>query len=353
MILVLQKKASQDHVAAVCAWLERINLTPQVLQNASGTVVSVKEEVSELPAHLFTQIPYVDKVIRLHSQATVATSATLSPIELANGLRIGGGYAPVVMAGPCSVEGKAHILHTANRVKESGAKILRGGAFKPRTSPYDFQGLGLEGLQYLDEARKSTGLPVVSEVMAPEHVEMAEPYIDILQVGTRNMYNYELLKEIGKSRHPVLLKRALSATITEWLDAAEYILSAGNLKVILCERGIRTFETQTRNTLDLSAVAVLKKMCSLPVVVDPSHGTGRKDIVQVMSRAAIASGADGLIIEVHDNPTQALSDGPQAISPELLRDIINESQQIYALFHGTKRSDCAAPVDASRSMVNR
>ena len=342
MILVLQKMANQDHVSAVCAWLERMNLTPQVMQNASGTVISVQEDVSELPGHLFSQIPHVDKVIRLHGQAKLATSGQAPAIiELPNGVRIGEGCAPVVIAGPCSVEGKANILHAANRVKEAGAKLLRGGAYKPRTSPYEFQGLGVEGFKYLDEARQASGLPVVSEVMAPEHVETAEKYIDILQVGARNMYNYELLKELGKSSHPVLLKRALSGTIAEWLDAAEYIMSGGNMRVLLCERGIRTFETQTRNTLDLSAVAVLKRLTTLQVIVDPSNGTGRKDLVQIMSRAAIACGADGLMIEVHENPAQAFCDGPQAISPEVLREIVDESQMIYSMFSPAARTGCA------------
>ena len=333
MILVVQKKASQEQVAAICSRLERMNLTAQVLQNGGGTIIAVQEDVTEIPSHIFSQIPYVEKVLRLQSQASLACSAMVPAVELSNGVRIGDGCPPVIIAGPCSVEGKAQILHTAHRVKESGAKMLRGGAFKPRTSPYEFQGLGLEGLKYLDEARKATGLPVVSEVMASEHVEPAENYIDVLQVGARNMYNYELLKELGKSKHPVLLKRALSATISEWLDAAEYIMSAGNMKVILCERGIRTFETQTRNTLDLSAVAVLKKMTSLPVVVDPSHGTGRRDLVQVMSRAAIAAGADGLIIEVHDCPDHSFSDGAQSITPESLKEIVSDSQKIHAVFN--------------------
>lgn len=333
MILILQKNTGQEQVADICARLERMNLTGQPTKSGKRTVIAVLEDVSQLPSHIFSQLPFVEKVVRVQSQASLASS-TLSPaIELRNGLRIGAGEAPIVIAGPCSVEGQAHIIHTAKRVKEAGAKMLRGGAYKPRTSPYEFQGLGLEGLKYLDEARQATGLPVVSEVMAAEHVELAEPFIDVLQVGARNMYNYDLLKELGKSEHPVLLKRALSATISEWLNACEYIMSAGNTRVILCERGIRTFETQTRNTLDLSAVAVLKAACSLPVLVDPSHGTGRRDIVRTMSRAAIASGADGLIIEVHDCPEQAFSDGSQAITPDVLKEIVQDTQQIYALFN--------------------
>lgn len=333
MILVVQKKASQEQLAAVCARLQRMNLSAEVLQSGASTIVAVREDVSEIPSHLFSQIPYVEKVLRLQSQASIAGSALIPPIEISSGVRIGDGCAPLIMAGPCSVEGQAQILHSAMRVKEAGAKVLRGGAFKPRTSPYEFQGLGIEGLKYLDEARKTSGLPVVSEVMGADQVELVAGHVDVLQVGARNMYNYELLKELGKCNSPVLLKRALSATIGEWLDAAEYIMSAGNMKVILCERGIRTFETQTRNTLDLSAVAVLKKMTALPVVVDPSHATGRRDLVQVMSRAAIASGADGLIIEVHDCPDHSFSDAQQAITPETLKDIVADSHKLYALFN--------------------
>lgn len=333
MILVLQKEASQECVAGILARLTELKLSGQVMHTAAGTVVGILEDCSHIPSRQLSKIPGVIKLFGMQEQAGIATTALIPPLELNNGLKIGAGLPPVIMAGPCSVESQTHILEAASRVRDAGAKILRGGAFKPRTSPYDFQGLGLDGLKYLDEARKASGLPVISEVMTPEHVAPAEPLIDILQVGARNMYNYELLKELGKSKHPVLLKRGLSATISEWLSAAEYIMSAGNMQVILCERGIRSFETETRNTLDLSAVAVLKRSCSLPVVVDPSHGTGRRDLIRVMSRAAIACGADGLLIEVHDAPQQALSDGHQAISTEKLRDIVQDSQQIFSLLN--------------------
>lgn len=342
MILVLQKKSSQECVAAVCARLRELGLTGQVMHTAAGIVVAILEDCSHISSHQLTKIPAVVKLIRLQHQASIATSAIIPHVELNNGLRIGEGLAPVIMAGPCSVESQSHIVQSALKVRDAGAKVLRGGAFKPRTSPYEFQGLGLEGLQYLDDARKASGLPVISEIMGPEHVALAEPLIDILQVGARNMYNYELLKELGKSSHPVLLKRGLSATISEWLNAAEYIMSAGNMKVILCERGIRSFETETRNTLDLSAVAVLKKSCSLPVIVDPSHGTGRRDLVRVMSRAAIACGADGLLIEVHDFPQEALSDGHQAISSDELKEIVQDAQRIFAAVN-------PAPLPASSS----
>ncbi len=210
---------------------------------------------------------------------------------------------------------------------------MRGGAYKPRTSPYDFQGLGLDGFKFLYEAKQLTGLPIVSEVMSAKQIELAEPFVDIFQIGARNMYNYELLKEVGRTRRPVLLKRGLTATIQELLCAAEYILLEGNTQVILCERGIRTFETHTRNTLDLSAVAVLKSLVPLPVIVDPSHGTGRRELIRPMSRAAIACGADGLLIEVHDHPCDALSDGDQAITSATLKEIIADVHKIHsALF---------------------
>ncbi|MBX9686192.1 MAG: 3-deoxy-7-phosphoheptulonate synthase [Candidatus Obscuribacterales bacterium] len=333
MILILQKEASQEQVEAICCALERMKLTGEALSSGGGTVITVLEDVTEISSHVFSQLPGVEKVVRVQGEAKLATKIGLPLIELKNGVRFGAGQAPVVIGGPCSVEGQAQILHNARRVKDAGARMLRGGAYKPRSSPYEFQGLGLEALQYLAEASQQTSLPVVSEVMTPEQVELALSFVDMLQVGARNMYNYELLKELGKSSHPILLKRAFSATISEWLNAAEYIMSGGNQKVILCERGIRTFETATRNTLDLSAVAVVKKSSSLPVLVDPSHGTGRKDLVRVMSRAAIACGADGLIIEVHDCPEKAFSDGHQAITPEMLKEIVIDTQQIHALFN--------------------
>jgi len=227
-----------------------------------------------------------------------------------------GGDKIVVIAGPCSVESREQLLEVASEVKEAGADMIRGGAFKPRTLPYSFQGLEEEGLKILAEARKMTGLPVVTEVVAPEDVELVESYADVLQIGARNMQNYPLLKKVGKAGKPVMLKRALSATIEEWLGAAEYILAGGNGDVILCERGLRTFGKLTRFTLDLTAVPLLKEVTHLPVVVDPSHGTGHRALVAPMSRAAVAAGADGLIVEVHNEPEKALSDGAQSLRPE-------------------------------------
>ena len=244
-------------------------------------------------------------------------------------VRLGTGT-PFVIAGPCSVESREHVIDAARSVAAAGAKMLRGGAFKPRTSPYDFQGLGADALRFLREASEISGLPVVSEVMSAQQIELAAPFVDVFQIGARNMQNFELLREVGKTRHPVLLKRGMSATLSEFLNAAEYILLEGNTNVILCERGIRTFETYTRNTLDLSAVAALKQLTPLPVLVDPSHGTGRADLIRPLSRAAIACGADGLMIEVHDRAGEAKSDGAQAITSFALAEIIADLNKIYS-----------------------
>jgi 3-deoxy-7-phosphoheptulonate synthase len=244
-----------------------------------------------------------------------------------NGVTVGGRDV-VVMAGPCSVESEAQVLEVADAVKGSGAKILRGGAYKPRTSPYAFQGLKEQGLRYLAEARKRTGLPVVTEVLETESVEVVAEYSDILQIGARNIQNFTLLRRVGEIGKPVLLKRGMATSIQEFLLSAEYILSAGNPNVILCERGIRTFETATRFTLDLNAVPVLKKLCHLPVVVDPSHGTGHWDLVAPMAKGAVACGADGLIIEVHPRPEEALSDGPQSLKPSKFAQLMRELRPV-------------------------
>jgi 3-deoxy-7-phosphoheptulonate synthase len=246
-----------------------------------------------------------------------------------NGVKIGGDRV-IIMAGPCSVESREQVLEAAIVVKAGGAQILRGGAFKPRTLPYSFQGLGEEGLQLLDEARKETGLPIVTEVMDADKVELVASYADILQIGTRNMQNFPLLKEVGRSDKPVMLKRGMSATINEWLGCAEYILAEGNPNVILCERGIRTFETITRNTVDISAVPILHMISHLPVIVDPSHGTGSRSLVPPMSMAAIAAGADGVMVEVHPHPEEALCDGAQSLSPDDFKSFIQDIKPIIA-----------------------
>lgn len=251
-----------------------------------------------------------------------------------DGVKIGGDK-PVIMAGPCAVESREQLMETARAVRAAGATILRGGAYKPRTSPYSFQGLGEEGLKLLAEAREETGLRIVTEMMGLEQMDSVMEYTDIIQIGARNMQNYPLLSAIGELDKPVMLKRGMSATIREWLLAAEYIMNAGNHQVILCERGIRTFSEKTRNTLDLSSIPLVKELSHLPVIADPSHGTGLKDLVAPMSKAAIACGADGLIVEVHPNPEEALSDGPQSLRPEEFEELMQELSLIDSSLGGS------------------
>ena len=249
-------------------------------------------------------------------------------IVAVDGVRVGEDF--VVIAGPCSVETEEQTIITAQKVKEAGANMLRGGAFKPRTSPYDFQGLGLKGLKILEKAKRETGLPVVTEVTDPRDVSWVSEYADVLQIGTRNMQNFSLLQEVGKAKKPVLLKRGMHSTLKEWLHCAEYILAGGNPNVILCERGIRTFETYTRNTLDLSIVPSIKEVSHLPIIVDPSHGTGRLSLIQSMSLAAAAAGADGIMIEVHHNPCEALCDKDQAMPPDVFAKMMQKLQILQA-----------------------
>jgi 3-deoxy-7-phosphoheptulonate synthase len=332
LILVLRRDLTSEQLELVQDAVARLGLSGRLIPSSGTRLLVITEEVSTFPSHVFSRLPGVEKIFRVNGQCSLVLDKGDFSIKFRDGVTIGKSR-PVVIAGPCSVEGEADIAHIARRVKESGATMLRGGAYKPRSSPYDFQGLGIDGLKYISEAGRSNGLPVVSEIMAASHIEKAHPYIDMFQIGTRNMYNYDLLKEVGRTRVPVLLKRGMSATLQEFLNAAEYIMLEGNLQVVLCERGIRTFETHTRNTLDLAAVAALKTMTGLPVIVDPSHGTGRKELVDPMSRAAIACGADGLIIEVHDQPDQAYSDGDQAITPDTLTKIVRDANQIYDLLN--------------------
>lgn len=348
MILLFKGRSGEKNAAGAQEKLDQLGLKSQIFVGADTTMVAVLDDVSTMPSHLFSQLPGCDKVVRTQSQCSLVFKEGAPSVQVGSRLTIGGNSKPVVIAGPCSVEGQTQVLNLAKAVKDSGADMLRGGAFKPRSSPYDFQGLGEDGLKYLAEARAATGLPVVSEVMSIEQVALAEPYVDMFQIGARNMYNYDLLREVGRSRRPVLLKRGMSATIQEFLNAAEYILLEGNMQVILCERGIRTFETHTRNTLDLGAVAALKAMTPLPVIVDPSHATGRRELIRPMSRAAIACGADGLLIEVHESPEQALSDGEQAITPTLLRDIIKDMQIIHEAFAGRETKQPAMAASAQQ-----
>ena len=250
------------------------------------------------------------------------TIVNVGGVEVGNGL--------VIIAGPCSVESEKQTLETALAVKAAGADMMRGGAFKPRTSPYAFQGLGLQGLKILEKAREETGLPIVTEVIDPRDVSWVAEFADVLQIGTRNMQNFALLKEVGKSGRPALLKRGMYSTLEEWLNCAEYILSEGNPDVILCERGIRTFEKYTRNTLDLSAVPAIKELTHLPIIIDPTHSTGRLSLIAPMSSAAVAAGADGLIIEVHNKPEEALCDADQALTPEMFSDVMSQVRPLKA-----------------------
>ncbi len=339
MILVLRPDATEHLIEQIRSKLAEYNLDSQSLRSSERTIIMVQSDTGALPTHIFQQLDGVEKVVNLSSRTPLVADPKLGRIDFDNSLdqcRFVPENTPTIIAGPCSIEGQEKIIELAKALKAAGATMLRGGAFKPRTSPYDFSGLGKAGLEYLREARQITKLPIVSEVMSAEQVEIAEPLIDMFQIGARNMYNYELLKEVGKSQKPVLLKRAMSATIDEFLQAAEYILLQGNLQVALCERGIRSFETRTRNTLDLSAVPLLKDLTSLPVIVDPSHGTGRRDLVQRMSRAAIACGADGVMLEVHISPDQSISDSDQSIDIYTLQAIVADLGKIHAaLFQRT------------------
>ncbi|HSE04866.1 MAG TPA: 3-deoxy-7-phosphoheptulonate synthase [Methylomirabilota bacterium] len=330
MIIVLKSGISDVDVADVCRRITEMGYGPHVIRGEFKTIVAaVGEERGRADLRLLEALETVDSVMPVQQPFKLASRevrAESSEVRI-NGVTVGGRDV-VVMAGPCSVESEAQVLEVAEAVKEAGARVLRGGAYKPRTSPYAFQGLKEQGLRYLAEARKRTGLPVVTEVLETESVEVVAEYSDILQIGARNIQNFTLLRRVGEIGKPVLLKRGMATSIQEFLLSAEYILSAGNPNVILCERGIRTFETATRFTLDLNAVPVLKKLCHLPVVVDPSHGTGHWDLVAPMAKASVACGADGLIIEVHPRPEEALSDGPQSLKPSKFAQLMRELRPV-------------------------
>nr|WP_245523166.1 3-deoxy-7-phosphoheptulonate synthase [Thermosediminibacter oceani] len=326
---MMQKNATEDQIKKVCEMVENAGLGVHLSRGTDITIIGVIGDRRLLADKPIERMDGVEKTVSIMEPYKLA-SRTFHPEPTV--IKVGdvsiGGDEFVVMAGPCAVESREQLLETAEMVKKCGAKILRGGAFKPRTSPYSFQGLGEEGLKILAEARERTGLPVVTEVTSTEAVNTVAEYADILQIGARNMQNFQLLKAVGRTGKPVLLKRGMSATIEEWLNAAEYIMNEGNFQVILCERGIRTFEPMTRNTLDLSAVPIIKNISHLPVIVDPSHGTGHWRWVTPMSRAALAAGADGLIIEVHPNPQEALSDGSQSLKPENFMLLCEELKKI-------------------------
>ena len=331
-IIVIRPDSSEEDIRHILKKLESKGLKAHVSRGTERTIVGVigdTSKVTEDEENAIRAMAGVENVLRIVKPYKLASrDFRKEPTEIdISGVVIGGNKIQV-MAGPCSVENRSGLMAVAEKVKEAGASFLRGGAFKPRTSPYSFQGLGEEGLEYLAEAKKKTGLLIITELMDPRDLDIILKYTDIVQIGTRNMQNFRLLLEVGAVDKPVLLKRGLSATIKEWLMSAEYIMSKGNQKVMLCERGIRTFETAARNTLDLSAIPILKQLTHLPVVVDPSHGVGKWDLVAPMSKAAVAAGADALIIEVHANPEEALSDGEQSLKPDIFAQLMKELKAV-------------------------
>jgi len=329
MVVILKKNASKSQIDNFSSWLKNRGYDIHLSIGANHTILGIIGDTSSLDIEVIRSLEIVEDVKRIQEpfkNASRKFHVEDTVITLSNGVKIGGGNFQVI-AGPCSVESEEQIITVAKSVKAAGATLLRGGAFKPRTSPYSFQGLHELGIKLLLEAKKETGLPVVSEIMDASHIPLFEE-IDIIQVGARNMQNFELLKQLGQLRKPVLLKRGLANTLQELLMSAEYILAGGNREVILCERGIRTFETYTRNTLDLSAVPVLRGLTHLPVIVDPSHSTGYARLVRPMALAAVAAGADGLIIEVHNDPANALCDGPQSLTPEAFAELMEKVQAI-------------------------
>ena len=328
MIAVLKNGTTPSQIQHLVDWLKNMNLDVHISEGSEVTILGLVGDTSRVDIDLLKSLEMVETVKRVSEpfkQANRKFHPKDNIIEVGSA-RIGGGYFAMI-AGPCSVESEEQIIAVASAVKESGASILRGGAFKPRTSPYAFQGMKGEGIRLLLEAKKATGLPIVTEIMNISTLELFAD-VDIIQVGARNMQNFDLLKELGKTDKPILLKRGLANTLQELLMSAEYIMSEGNSKVILCERGIRTFETATRNTLDLSAVPVLHNLTHLPVVVDPSHATGKADLVAPMAYAATAAGADGIMVEVHNDPTHALCDGAQSITPPRFDEISRKVRQI-------------------------
>jgi 3-deoxy-7-phosphoheptulonate synthase len=336
MLIVMRQGASADQIRGVVSAVEARGFKAHPIPGAQRTAIGVTGNKGALDAPVFESLPGVLEVIPVtHAYKLVSreVKAEDSVVEI-GGVPVGG-RGLVIVAGPCAVESREQTLTVAAALKDAGAHLLRGGAFKPRTSPYSFQGLGEEGLRILAEARELTGLPVVTEAVDVEGVDLVERYADAIQIGARNMQNFSLLKRVGRSHKPVVLKRGMSATLEEFLMSAEYILSEGNYKVVLCERGVRTFSDFSRNTLDLSVVPAVKSLSHLPILVDPSHGTGRREKVTPLSRAAAAVGADGLMVEVHHDPDRALSDGPQSITPETFGVLMSELRQIVTVLGRT------------------
>ena len=342
MIVVMEEGAAPEQVDTVVTHLEQMGFAVHRSVGANRTVLGVVGESPRGDPQLVQMFDGVQEIIQISEPYKLASRAfrPQGTVIILDDVRIGGDEV-IVMAGPCSAENEEQVHASAAAVRRAGAKVLRGGAFKPRSSPYSFQGLGEDGLRMLRDAARAQNMKLVSEVMDTSQIDVVERYADILQVGARNMQNFSLLRELGKTRKPVLLKRGISATIEEWLLSAEYLLGGGNMDVILCERGIRTFETYTRNTLDISAIPIVKKLSHLPIFVDPSHGTGRRDKVAPMARAAVAAGADGLIIEVHVDPDRALSDGAQSLFPSQFDRLMAELRIIAPAIG---RSICIEPL---------
>ncbi len=329
MVIVMKHQASAEDIGKLVAHIEALGFQAHLSSGAERTIIGVIGDERGLEPENFALFDGVERAMRVLHPFKLASrdyhpDDTLIRI---NGVTVGGANIPII-AGPCSIESRAQLFESAHAVKEAGAKMLRAGAYKPRTSPYSFQGLGLKGLELLKEVRDAYGLPTVTEVISPNDVALVAQYADVLQIGARNMQNFALLNAVGELQKPVLLKRGMMSTIEELIMAAEYILSHGNARVMLCERGIRTYETATRNTFDVNAIPVLKQLTHLPVIADPSHGTGRWDLVTPIARSAIAAGADGLIIEVHPNPAQAMSDGGQSLKPEKFAQLVAQTRKI-------------------------
>lgn len=332
MIIVMKPNAKQESVLRIKNIIEEKGLYAHISDGHQVTIIGVVGDKAKLIDQNLEIYEDVDKIVPVTESYKLANKKFHpEPTKVKVGNVTIGGDTFVIMSGPCAVESKEQLLTTAHAIKNAGAHILRGGAYKPRTSPYAFQGLEEEGLSYMKEAKEETGLPIVCEVTSLDAIEVAVKYVDMLQIGARNMQNFYLLKEAGKTGLPVLLKRGLSATIDEWLNAAEYIVAEGNPNVVLCERGIRTFETATRNTLDISAVPVIKAKSHLPIIVDPSHATGVRDYVKPLSHATVAVGADGLMIETHPDPSKAWSDGPQSLTFEEFEDLTGEINPLVTL----------------------
>lgn len=329
MIIVLKPRTTEENIIRVENMIKRHGLDTHTVRGAEMTIIGCIGDTTSVDSKLFEVDTCVDKVMHVQEPYKLANRAFHpedSVIDV-SGVKIGGGHMGVI-AGPCSVESFDQVLEIAKAAKASGANLLRGGAFKPRTSPYSFQGLGLEGLDILCKVREEVGLPIVTELMSPDYLDVFEEKVDLIQIGARNMQNFDLLKQLGKVKRPILLKRGLNATYEEWIMSAEYIMASGNENVILCERGIRSFETFTRNTLDLQSIPVLNNKTHLPVVIDPSHAGGKWWLVEPMAKAAVAAGADGLMIEVHNNPECALCDGAQSLKPEKFDALLKQIRQI-------------------------